>query len=382
MTKRKQTHQTQPPHQAQGNSAAFESANTTRAAKRQKQQNQPKQPKQPKLPKQPKQPKQPDTRVPDIDNYQLSIHNPVWVPANKTYSGDLEKRLSEEILDFVNFVTPSDQEIEKRRTIVKKIDEAVRAHVPGAYVELFGSGRTTLALKDSDLDMVIFDPTPSNASGAKQLRKWMRPLGFHISRPMVVPAKVPIMQAKAGNVSVDISLNQAAGLSSLQVTTKLMAEHPQLRPLVLVLKHFLRIRDLNSAPSSSLGSYAITLWVASFLKIHALMMPRRYESGDVNLGTIFLDFLKTFRDGGSFDFAAMGLDAGNNEEPICDNPVGSGSSFYVQDAAEPYKNVAAACSRPKLTLIRGHLKAAYKEILYVDRKSPKPKSLLSAILYT
>ncbi|KAJ3178814.1 hypothetical protein HDU87_003369 [Geranomyces variabilis] len=316
--KRKQPHQTQAPQQGQqtqSNNAALESASTTRAAKKQRQQKQPKQPKKPKQPA--------ETKVPDIDNYQLSIYYPAWVPAQKVYKGDLEKRLSDEIKDFVAFITLSDSEVEKRNKIVKKIDDAVRKHVPGAYVELFGSGRTTLALKNSDLDMVIFDPTPSELTVQKQLRKWINPLRSYLTRAMVIGARVPIMQAKADGVSVDISLNQSGGLSSFEVIRRLMAEYPQLRPLVVLLKHFLRIRDLNSAASSSLGSYAITLWVASFLKVHALMMPRRYESGDVKLGTVFLDFLKTFGEGGSFDFDAMGLDAGNNEEPICDNPAGS-----------------------------------------------------------
>jgi non-canonical poly(A) RNA polymerase PAPD5/7 len=42
---------------------------------------------------------------------------------------------------------------------------------------------------------------------------------------------------------------------------------PALRPLVLVLKSFLKQRKLNSAATSGLSSYAVTCMVISFLQV-------------------------------------------------------------------------------------------------------------------
>ncbi|KAJ3162011.1 Non-canonical poly(A) RNA polymerase papd5 [Geranomyces michiganensis] len=312
--------------------------------------------------------------------YQLSIGNPAWVKGK--YTGTLQERLTAEILDFVATMSLSEKELEERREIVSRITDIVRARVPGASVETFGSVRTTLALRDSDIDLVIFESSPQYTDGPHPLQKWKNPLRNLFRSLMLIKAKTPILQGKhrETGISIDISYNQQNGMSSCEVTQKLLAEDPHLRPLVFVLKQFLRNRDLNNPASAGVGSYAITLWVASFLKMHAHLMPGRYEAGSINLGTIFLDFLKTFCEGGSFDFEHLGMDAGSSEEPICDCPPKS-SALYIRDAAPPYNNVAIACNRPKLAFIRTHFRAAYEEILYADR-ALKPKSLLSYILYT
>lgn len=55
-------------------------------------------------------------------------------------------RLHHELLDFVEFITPSDKERQARARLVERITELIRGRWADATVTLFGSSATGLEL--------------------------------------------------------------------------------------------------------------------------------------------------------------------------------------------------------------------------------------------
>jgi len=60
-------------------------------------------------------------------------------------------------------------------------------------------------------------------------------------------AKVPIikLQDKETGINADISFNRTNGVYCVKLVRQLLAKYPELRPLLLVVKCFLKSRNLN-----------------------------------------------------------------------------------------------------------------------------------------
>lgn len=86
-------------------------------------------------------------------------------------------------------------------------------------------------------------------------------------------ARVPIITfattEELGEISVDISIrnDEDAGPRAIPLIKQFLVDLPALKPLILAVKAFLSLRDLNDASQSTLSSYAITLLCISFLQV-------------------------------------------------------------------------------------------------------------------
>lgn len=63
--------------------------------------------------------------------------------------------LHNEIVEFYNFIQPSQQEKESREKSTKKVIEFLQTKVPEAKVYIFGSYYNKLYLPNSDIDIVM-----------------------------------------------------------------------------------------------------------------------------------------------------------------------------------------------------------------------------------
>jgi hypothetical protein len=104
--------------------------------------------------------------------------------------------------------------------------------------------------------------------------------------------------AGEGEVYLDVSIEggQHNGLLANRVIAELLRENPALRPLVLVLKHFMKERGLMESYSGGLSSYGLVLMVARYLQEQSNAM----DTGSLLLG--FLDFYSNH-----FDPRTMGV---------------------------------------------------------------------------
>lgn len=66
---------------------------------------------------------------------------------------------------------------------------------------------------------------------------------------------------------MDISINQETGVVAGEVVNQFLEALPASRPLILVVKAFLKQREINEVFSGGLGSYSTVLIVISFLQV-------------------------------------------------------------------------------------------------------------------
>lgn len=130
----------------------------------------------------------------------------------------------------------------------------------------------------SDIDLVVsFDSTPSFTDVAKKSRlasmgDLIRKSGVTKWVNRIFSARVPIITFATseglGEFSVDISIrnDEDSGARAIPLIKQYLNDLPALKCLVLAIKAFLSLRDLNDASQQTLSSYAITLMCISFLQ--------------------------------------------------------------------------------------------------------------------
>lgn len=81
-----------------------------------------------------------------------------------------------------------------------------------------------------------------------------------------------------------------------------MVQYPSLAKLVMVLKQFLYLRDLNEVFTGGISSYSLILMTISFLQLH----PREdAHSEKANLGVLLLEFFELY--GHLFNYLKVGI---------------------------------------------------------------------------
>lgn len=217
---------------------------------------------------------------------------------------------------------------------------------PNAAVQVYGSVVTGLAVPGSDVDVVISRvPTwwwstspkqqPMNALASElRLESWVsnaKTVGGAVPLVKAETAAVPTRHGNRSIIKIDISFDVApetaaeassdspndrvslrhylrymeddstcqdtpsatarhGGVANTLFVLKLRSMHPQLAPLVLVLKQLLYERGLNDPYTGGLSSYALVIMVAAVLQTHALKPPNVRP----DLGALFLDLLAVY----------------------------------------------------------------------------------------
>ncbi|GMF20940.1 unnamed protein product [Phytophthora fragariaefolia] len=222
------------------------------------------------------------------------------------------------------------------------IADGVRRIWPHASVMCFGSYWTGLWLPSSDVDVVVLGlsnaddrdvPTTFVPDGVRELEmlaRQLRPQRSWVQRVDVVRgAKVPVaklvLRRKDGDdaalLRVDISIENVQtshGMEASKLVRQYVSDLPRLKPLLMVLRQFLREKALNSAFTGGLSSYAVTLLAVFLMEMqrhqepedeHQLDALEDKETDDereaTKLGQLLLDFLEYY--GTSFDYYTTGL---------------------------------------------------------------------------
>ena len=76
----------------------------------------------------------------------------------------------------------------------------------------------------------------------------------------------------------------------MKLVKRLVMTYPELKPLMLVLKAFLKSRQLNEPYTGGIGSFLLTMMVVSYLQ-------KKYKEGGtdrIDLGKHLLDFFYMF----------------------------------------------------------------------------------------
>lgn len=212
-------------------------------------------------------------------------------------------RLHNEILDFVDFVKANTEDKVKKQLVVKKLREIIKGLYPKAKVLVFGSCATDLSLPNSDVDLLVFNPSVSEKKMLKEISSELVQVKATSWIEPIATSKVPIikLEERQTKTHVDISFNRTNGMYCVKVVLKLTKKYPELKPLMIVLKSFLKSRGLNETYSGGVGSFLLTMLVVSYLQ-------QKYKEGNterVDLGKHLMDFLYLY--GVQFNYEEVGI---------------------------------------------------------------------------
>jgi DNA polymerase sigma len=253
--------------------------------------------------------------IPFLPSFYPPEQFPPW--ANR-YSGDFNQILSQELLDFSKYVELDSRELETRQIIELQVKQLVEAtwksldeKLAKAYALIpFGSSATGLSLPGSDLDLVLVHNDLENHDRQDELDSLtviadaLRSSDFVLNQLVdLIPARVPILKFKhVSGVPVDLSFGRSNGIKAIAAVKNLQEQYPVLKPLVQVVKAFLRCRDMNEVSTGGLGGYGTTCLVAGFLSNYTNFFPNanniqhpRPPHTTQHLGNLLIDFFTVFQ---------------------------------------------------------------------------------------
>ncbi|KAK9362509.1 hypothetical protein V1504DRAFT_474144 [Lipomyces starkeyi] len=322
----------------------------------------------------------------------ISVIAPWTVGHNYSHEPEVTTWLHKEVQDFIDFVSPDDEQVERRASTVDRVQKCVKGLWNDATVCVFGSYATNLYLPDSDIDIVIVSDSGQydNRSSLYQLANALKSAKIAINVEVIAKARVPIIKFtdRISVVNVDISFERYGGVVAANTILHWVAARPGLRELVMIIKYFLAKRDLNSVPNGGLGGFAVVCMVLSFFQMHP-----KIASGEIlpeeNLGVLLIQFLELY--GKNFNYDVVGISVtGNgsyfdkNRDNVLENR--NRYSLAIRDPNDPTNNISRGTYN--LRNIRRAFGGAYDilttqcyEMDALSRRKWVGKSLLGSILY-
>lgn len=220
--------------------------------------------------------------------------------------------LTMEMKDFVNYISPSREEIEARNGVVKLLKKKIHGFWPDAEAHVFGSCATDLYLPGSDIDMVVVsvDGLYEHRSRLYQLSSFLRTNKLAKNIEVIAHAKVPIIKFvdPLTNIHIDVSFERTNGIVAAKKIRKWLDSMPGLRELVLIVKQFLRSRRLNNVHVGGLGGYATIILCYHFLKMHPRLATHQMNILD-NLGALLIEFFELYGRNFSYDNLIIAIDS-------------------------------------------------------------------------
>ncbi|KAG0054637.1 hypothetical protein BGZ83_010765 [Gryganskiella cystojenkinii] len=218
--------------------------------------------------------------------------------------------LTQELKDFVDFIGPTREEHQVREYAFRRIKEAVQSLWPDSTLEIFGSFTTRLYLPSSDLDLVVLRRREFAKNDLYKLSSHLRERGVAEDMTVIAKARVPIVKCREtiSGLPIDISFNITNGIDSARIVNQYMEEVPALRPMTLLIKHFLMIKGYNEVFNGGIGSYTTMIMILSFLQMHPQVQTGMIDAEE-NLGVLLIEFFELY--GMCYNYSRVGLSVMN-----------------------------------------------------------------------
>ena len=250
-----------------------------------------------------------------------SLHHSVLVCFSSRFF-----RLQKEIEAFELYIRLSPAEKLASEAVAAEVESILQELLPRHSLSVVGSHRTDLATPTSDIDFSLFLPSPEKNASApgsrsqslriaqKDLRKIHRGLHNSLSfrEAELVFARVPLVKAVHYRTWLQVQIStMSPDRYDTIFTAAYLAEFPTLRPLFILLRHALEMRNLNTPFEGGLGSYSLLMMIVAALKQvsgqyartdlanHLLHVLDFYASADLYLFGFCVDPPRTFKKAGS-----------------------------------------------------------------------------------
>ncbi|KAI1288935.1 hypothetical protein EDD11_009529 [Mortierella claussenii] len=214
--------------------------------------------------------------------------------------------LTQELKDFVEYISPTREEHQVRKYVFQIIEQSIAYLWRDVRVVVFGSYETKLYLPSSDMDIVVLRDREFQKNDFYKLGNHLRNAGIATDLQVIAKARVPIIKFKevVSGIAVDVSFNAMSGIQSAKVVTQFLNEIPVLRPLTMLIKHFLMIKNHNEVFMGGIGSYTTIIMILSFLQMHPQIQTQKMDPEE-NLGVLLIEFFELY--GICFNYAKVGL---------------------------------------------------------------------------
>ncbi|PWW78399.1 hypothetical protein C7212DRAFT_293384 [Tuber magnatum] len=180
--------------------------------------------------------------------------------------------------------------ITRRGASVHRQRQVVQSLWPKALCQPIGSFPTRTSLKNSDVDLLVSIPGMDDrrdcvVEAATRMKEAV--LGQGITDPwnciVIAGARVPILTYTDENevppLKFDISFQRENAVKNTAYLTEKFDERPFMRDLVVLLKYWLREKQLNEVYKGGMGSYCVSLMVIGFFNFKRRTLARQeYES--------------------------------------------------------------------------------------------------------
>ena len=207
-----------------------------------------------------------------------------------TISDDGYFRLKNEIKAFEAYVRLKPEEKSASEAVIAELESVltVLSSSPNK-LSVVGSHSTGLATPTSDIDFALFLPTlEDNASNRKLSAKTKQATRnalytvqkrLHRSKSFssaeIVFGRIPLVRAIHCRTGIKIQIStQSPDRYDREFTAAYLAEFATLRPLFMLLRYSLEMRNLNTPFEGGLGSYSILMMIVAALKQNGVQHPR------------------------------------------------------------------------------------------------------------
>lgn len=181
----------------------------------------------------------------------------------------MHKKYHDEVYQFMRWaeVDPLSDEMKDRISLFNRIKFQVNKLFADAQVLMFGSSASALAIKGSDIDIVIFCPSIKSIKLIEKIQKKLL-LVKAFEYVELIHAAVPILKLKDNKTGIcaDLAFNRDDGIHGCIVATTCVQMFPELRPLYFVLKAFLRERGLDSTRTGGVCSFMLINMIVYYLQ--------------------------------------------------------------------------------------------------------------------
>lgn len=174
---------------------------------------------------------------------------PEQFPPKANLNPGEEAKLSGDMRELYDRLLPSEESEERRRNLVKKLENLLHGKWPGhsIRVNVFGSTGNKLGTKDSDVDICI-------TTDCKELEHVCSLAGLLASHGMervvcVSSAKVPIVKIWDPELELacDMNVNNPVALENTEMIRTYIDIDDRVRPLAMIIKYWAKRRILNDA---------------------------------------------------------------------------------------------------------------------------------------
>jgi len=250
-------------------------------------------------------------------------------------------RLHFEILQFYQFMIPTEEEHAVRQQVINRITNVINQYLPTASVDVYGSYKTGLYLPTSDIDLIVHskDRRPWRPD---ELEAYMLILRDAFCRHRVCTqegiqiingATVPIIKLtdRRTDVKVDMSFNMNNGVRSAQLILHYLEVYPSLKYLVYVLKQYLLQLNLNEVWTGGISSYSLILMLVCFFQSYYKKDQHSFWSS--SLSSTFLSTLPSSSSSTSSTSTSTTKTSSKTTSTIGTTDDGSSSTSYPSSSS-------------------------------------------------